>query len=155
MVWERGIKEECAALMRLVASLHLLAVLAEGAAYRSPAARIFVLWALRCAEAIAWDFVVGDADLPACAASPHMAPESGGIGPEDALDLAETFRALAWLLETEIGFLLALGGGYPGRGEHKLSGGYLATTEAHRSAFCAIVALTRSSRATHLAPDTS
>ena len=155
MVWDRRTREQCAALMRLVASLLFLADLAEDAASRSPVPRAFVLWALRCAEAIAWDFVVDGTYLPHRAARPALVSAPGGISPEDALDLAATFRALAWLLETEIGFLLALGRRCPGRGQDKLSRNRLAFAAAYRDALSERAAATRSGSASSRAPDTS
>lgn len=111
MEWQRAWREERAALMRLVALLHALAGLAERAAGRSAAIRGIVLWLLRRAEPIARDYVCGEEDMPACG-DDDMPPATGpwpaapcpvGNRPEDALHLAETFRALAWLLEAQIG----------------------------------------------------
>jgi hypothetical protein len=155
MDWKRAIEEERAALMRLVALLHALARLAEIVAGRSPAVRGFVLWLLRRAAAAARDFVSGDADLPAAATPPHTATEPAGVRPEDAIDLAETFRALAWQLEVEVGLLLALGGVLPDRDEHEPCGGCRAFAEAGRRAFSERVGLVRFDSASHVAPDTS
>ncbi len=87
MDWQRAIGAERAALGRIVVLLCALAVLAERAAGRSPVVRSLVLWFLRQAEAVARDFVIGDA--------PSAAMPPTGTGPADALHLAITLRALA------------------------------------------------------------
>ena len=91
MDWKRAMKEERAALMRIVALLNALAGLAERAASRSPAMRGFVLWVLRHAEAVARDFVAGGPD--ALIASLRVEP--AGARPADAMRLAASLRALA------------------------------------------------------------
>ncbi len=103
MEWERAWREEREALMRLVALLHALAGLAERAAGRSAFIRGIVLWLLRRAEPVAREFVTGERTRP-----PRGWTGGAGCGnrPEDALHLAEIFRALAWLLEAQIGAAL-------------------------------------------------
>lgn len=123
MEWQRAWREERAALMRLVALLNAFAGLAERAAGRSALVRGIVLWLLRRAEPIARDYVCGEEDMPVCG-DDDMPPATGlwpaapcpaGNRPEDALHLAETFRALAWLLEAQIGQLITQGDGRTGR----------------------------------------
>jgi len=109
MEWERAWREERAALMRLVALLHALAGLAERAAGRSAVVRGIVLWFLRRAEAIAYDFVTGEVDPAATTVEP------AGNSPEDALHLAGILRALAWQLEAQVALIGALGDGSAGR----------------------------------------
>jgi hypothetical protein len=104
MNWNQAMKEERAALMRIVALLRALAGLAELAGSRSPAVRGFVLWILRRAEAAAQDFVAGGQDTP-------MAPmpvEPPGARPADALRLAINLRRLARQLECQARLVLGL-----------------------------------------------
>ncbi len=115
MEWERAWREEREALMRLVALLHALAGLSERAAGRSAFIRGIVLWLLRRAEPIACEFVTGEEDMPPDPGVWPAAPAPAGNRPEDALHLAEIFRALAWLLEAQIGPLGAQGDGRAGR----------------------------------------
>ena len=93
MDWKRACEEERAALKRIAALLFAFAGLAELASFRSPAVLGFVLWLLRHAEAVAWDFV-GDAP-----GMPPMAIGQAGNRPEDAMRLAASFRALARQLD--------------------------------------------------------
>jgi hypothetical protein len=91
MDWTRAIKEERAALMRLVALLGALAGLAELAASRSPVLRGFVLWILRRAEVVARDFVAGGEHAPI----PSLPAGPAGTRPADAMRLAASLRRLA------------------------------------------------------------
>lgn len=102
MDWKRAIEEERAALGRVVALLCALAVLAERAAGRSPVVRSLVLWFLRQAEAVACDFVAGDA----ATASMPIAPS--GNAPLDAARLAISLRALARQLDRQARLLPAM-----------------------------------------------
>jgi hypothetical protein len=97
MDWKRAVKQERAALMRLVALLGALAGLAELAATRSPAMRGFVLWVLRHAEAAARDFVADGPDAQIA----FMPAEPSGNRPADAMRLATSLRALAWQIERQ------------------------------------------------------
>ena len=106
MDWERAIREERAALMRIAALLCALARLAELAAGRSPAVRGFVIWLLRLAEPVAWDFVLDDPDMPFPSMSEFVADGS----PAEALALAASFRAMARDLDRQAAQLLALAG---------------------------------------------
>ncbi len=152
MEWQRAFEEERAALMRLVALLHAFAGLAERAAGRSAVIRGIVLWILRRAEPIARDFVVGEEDLP-----PEIDPWSTATGPsgnrpEDALRLAETFRALAFELEAQATVLVLDGDGRAGRTGNPGVRRAAAETLAALSAFASFALLSP-----HLgrAPDTS
>lgn len=110
MEWQQAWREERAALMRLVALLQAFAGLAERAAGRSALVRGIVLWVLRRAERIAGDYVFGDDDMPLAEGHwPALAP--AGNRPEDALRLAEIFRALAWQLEAYASLLVTPGDG--------------------------------------------
>ena len=95
MDWKRAIAEERAALGRIVALLRALAGLAELAAGRSPIVRCLVLMVLRRADAIARDFVAGDATPMAVPVLP------AGFSPTDALRLAQNLRALARELDRQ------------------------------------------------------
>jgi hypothetical protein len=92
--WKLAIDEERAALMRIVALLFSLADLAESASRRCRLVRSFVLWLLRPAESLAWNFVVG---VEPSAALMPVGP--AGDDPADAMRLAENFRDLACELE--------------------------------------------------------
>lgn len=102
--WKLAIKEERAALMRIVALLCSLADLAESAGRRCRPVRGFVLWLLRPAESLARDFVMGEQDAP---------PVSMPVGPAggsraDAMRLAENFRHLACELECQARLTFAI-----------------------------------------------
>ncbi|TYR31903.1 hypothetical protein FY036_12450 [Mesorhizobium microcysteis] len=101
MDWNDALEEELEALGRIVALLCALAVLAERAAGRSPLVRSLVLWLLRRAEAVARDFVEGDAPFGAMPVVP------AGTGPADAMRLAASLRALARQLDREARLLVA------------------------------------------------
>jgi hypothetical protein len=101
MDWNDALEEEREALGRIVALLCALAVLAERAAGRSPLVRSLVLWLLRRAEAVARDFVEGDAP---CEAMPVV---PAGTGPADAMRLAASLRALARQLDRQARLLCA------------------------------------------------
>lgn len=98
MDWNRRNREDGQALKRIVAMLFALADLADRAGSRSRPVRRFVLWMLRPVEAVAWEFVLeaehGAPVLPA----PTLAPR--GDSPADAMHLAQTFRALAAMLDS-------------------------------------------------------
>jgi len=99
--WKSAIKEERAALMRIVALLFSLADLAESASRRCRLVRRFVLWLLRPAENLAWDFVIGT-EPPAALMPP------AGDDRADAMRLAESFRDLACELECRARLALAI-----------------------------------------------
>jgi hypothetical protein len=90
MDWKLAVKEERAALKRIVALLFALADLAESASRRSRIVRRFVIWVLRRAETVARDYVIGE-DMPPAA----MPVGPAGNGPADAMRLAENLRDLA------------------------------------------------------------
>ena len=83
------------ALMRIVALLLALASLAERAAGLPQPVRSAALWFLRPAQALAWEFVTGQA----CPEIPysHRRDERA-----EAMRLAASFRALARSLEAEL-----------------------------------------------------
>ena len=103
MDWKLAMREERAALTRLVALLFALANLAESASCRSQRVRRFVIWVLRQAEAVALDFVIGPAE-----ASAIMLPSPAGDGPAEAMRLALSFRDLACELERQAKFAFAI-----------------------------------------------
>jgi hypothetical protein len=105
MDWTSAMKEERAALKRIVALLFALAVLAESSSRRSGLVRGFVIWILRRAEAVAWDFVIGAAEAPR--ASTLVVP--AGDSPAEALRLAQSFRHLAGELERQARLAFAQG----------------------------------------------
>ena len=106
MEWKQAIEEERAVIGRIVALLVALAGLAELAAGRSAIVRGFVLWLLRHAEAVARDFVEGGEDVP----SAELPMPPAGNGPEDAMRLAASFRALARQLKRQARLLRAPSG---------------------------------------------
>ena len=79
-------------LRRIIALLVSLAVLAERAAERSLPVRWLVLWILRRAETVVEDFVFDETGMPPPALDGIAL---AGNGPDDALRLAASFRALA------------------------------------------------------------
>ena len=83
------------ALMRIVALLLALASLAERAAGMPQPVRSAALWFLRPAQALAWEFVTGQAhpEIP----HTHRRDERA-----EAMRLAVSFRALACSLEAEL-----------------------------------------------------
>lgn len=101
--WKLAIDEERAALTRIVALLLALADLAESASRRCRLVRSFVLWLLRPAESLAWDFVIG-AEPP----SAFMPIGPAGDDPVDAMRLAENFRDLACDLECQASLAFAI-----------------------------------------------
>ncbi len=94
--WKLAMNEERAALKRIVALLFALADLAQSSRSRSRLVRAFVLWVLRQAETVAWDFVIGAEAPPA---SIPVGPV--GDGPADAMRLAQSFRDLARALDRQ------------------------------------------------------
>jgi hypothetical protein len=108
--WKLAMKEERAALMRIVALLFSLADLAESASRRCRLVRSFVLWLLRPAESLARDFVIG-AEPPAALISIGPAGDS----PADAMRLAQSFRDLACELDYQarLAFAIQDGAGQP------------------------------------------
>jgi hypothetical protein len=149
--WKLAIDEERAALMRIVALLFALADLAESAGRRCRPVRSFVLWILRPAESLAWDFVIGT-EPPAALISIGPA----GYSRADAMRLAENFRDLACELECQARLAFAIEDG-AGRASLPRFGAYR-TLEANdflnalRSAVATIAC--RAVRATGQ-PDTS
>lgn len=103
MDWNSAMEDERRMLKGIVAMLFSFAVLAENLRGRSRPVRGFILWVLRIAEDIAREFVLATADdhgasahLPSALVMPAM---QGGDGPADAIRLAQSFRALAILLD--------------------------------------------------------
>jgi len=96
--WNAQIGWERAALYRIVALLLALADLAERAAGASRPVRCQVLWALRHAEAVACAFVTGGTHDPA---AEQFSPDwmTGRSDPADAIDLAVSLRALAFMVQ--------------------------------------------------------
>jgi hypothetical protein len=149
--WKLAIDEERVALTRIIALLFSLADLAESASRRCRLVRSFVLWILRPAESLAWDFVIG-AEPPAALIS--IGPT--GDSRADAMRLAENFRDLACELECQARLAFAIEDG-AGRASLPRFGAYR-TLEANdflnalRSAVATIAC--RAVRATGQ-PDTS
>ena len=108
MDWKLAMKEERAALKRIVALLFALADLAEHAGRRSTLVRRFVIWVLRQAETVARDFVIG-AEAPPV----FMAIGPASDGPADAMRLAQCFRELARELDRQARLAFAVQGGLP------------------------------------------
>lgn len=89
-------------LMRIIALLYAFAGLAERLNELPSPARGLLLWILRHAEAIAREFVMDtalDLGVPAAASVRLIPALHGGESAEDGMRLAESFRALAALLE--------------------------------------------------------
>jgi HAMP domain-containing protein len=97
MEWKQAIREERAALGRIVALLIALAGLAERAAGRSAIVRALVLGFLRRAEIVAREFVDGDLT---------SIPPADGT-PADALRLAASLRALAGQVDRQARSIVA------------------------------------------------
>ena len=97
MDWKLAMKEERAALKRIVALLFAFANLAESASKRSPLVRRFVIWVLRRAETVAQDFVVGE--QPEAPASTPVGPVGDSLA--EAMRLAQSFRDLAYELDRQ------------------------------------------------------
>lgn len=89
------------ALKRIVARLLAFADLAERACDRPLAIRILVLFILRYAERVAWEFVTGETQLP-----DETMPS--GNSPHEAALLAQRFSELACLLNWQINYGAAL-----------------------------------------------
>jgi len=101
--WKLAMKEERAALKSIVALLFALADLAESASRRSGLVRAFVLWVLRQAESVAWDFIIDPVE--ASSATPGV---SAGDSPAEAMRLAQSFRDLARELDRQSKFAFAV-----------------------------------------------
>ncbi|HTV71510.1 MAG TPA: hypothetical protein VMF90_23515 [Rhizobiaceae bacterium] len=94
MDWKAN-DEDGQVLARIAEMLVALSVLAECACGRSLPIRCLILWILRQAEAVACDFVIGEA-LAVGVAAPHQpASMAGGDSVADLMRLAACFRALA------------------------------------------------------------
>ena len=104
MDWKLAMKEERAALKRIVALLFALADLAEFAGRRSPLVRRFVIWVLRQAETVARDFVIGEPEMPTSSMPAGPADDS----PAEAMRLAQSFRDLARELDRQAKFAFAI-----------------------------------------------
>jgi len=104
MDWKLAMKEERAAMQPIVALLFALADLAESASRRSGIVRAFVLWVLRWAETVAWDFIIDPAEPPPCSKAIGPAADS----PAEALRLAQSFRDLACELDHQARFAFAI-----------------------------------------------
>ena len=95
-------------LMRIIAILFCMAALAEGLIGVSPHRRRLVLRVLRPAEAVAREFVAGEAGARDLRGLPSPTPFDGD-GLEDALRLALCFRALALALGAVLAQIAAFG----------------------------------------------
>ncbi len=104
MDWKLAMKEERAALKRIVALLFALANLAESASRRSQRIRRFVIWVLRQAEAVARDFIIGEPEMPTALMPVRPADDS----PAEAMRLAQCFRDLARELDRQAKFAFAI-----------------------------------------------
>ena len=109
MDWKLAMKEERAALKRIVALLFALADLAQSSRSRSTLVRRFVIWVLRQAETVARDFVIGAAE----AQSSLMPASPASDSPAEAMRLAQSFRDLARELDRQSKFAFAVQGGPP------------------------------------------
>ncbi len=105
MDWKLAIKEERAALKRIVALLFALADLAQSVSRRSPRVRRFVIWVLRQAEIVAWDLVIGQPEAPA--PMPPSLFSDSLADPDEAMRLALSFRDLARELRRQAKFAFA------------------------------------------------
>lgn len=102
MNWNAAREDEGRVLKRIVAMLYAFAALAERASTRHLLVRATVLWILRFAETIAWEFVLDEAMQQGASLTPAvlLIPTAhGGDSPADAMRLARSFRALAVMLE--------------------------------------------------------
>jgi len=106
MDWKLAMKEERAALKRIVALLFVLADLAEAASRRSPLVRRFVIWLLRRAETVAQDLIVGEPEAPA--SMPVSLFRDRPADPAEAMRLAQSFRDLARELDRQAKFAFAV-----------------------------------------------
>jgi hypothetical protein len=99
MDWNHQIERHQAALKRIVALLFALAELADRASVRSRRVRREVLFILSHGEAVARDFILGEAQAsgtPNLYLPASVFHDSGSAG--DALELATRLRALAAIL---------------------------------------------------------
>jgi hypothetical protein len=94
MDWKAN-DEDGQALASIAGMLVALAVLAERACGRSLPIRCLILWILRPAEAVARDFVIGEAQAVGVAAPHQPAPMPGVDSIAELMRLAACFRALA------------------------------------------------------------
>lgn len=94
---DRNGRRDRQALRRIVALLVAFAALADRSATRPLPIRVSVLWLLRIAEAVAWDFVIALAE-EAGARTDFDVPSGASNGADDAERLAQSFTALAELL---------------------------------------------------------
>ena len=111
MDWSGAREDERQALKRIVALLFAFAGLAERLCDLSYPARCLLFWVLRCAEEIAREFVVDTALESGASVKPaiFLLPAfHRGDSSTEAIRLAESFRALAVLLDR-------LAGGNTGR----------------------------------------
>jgi len=102
MEWNAAMEDNRRMLKRIVALLFALAGLAERLSNRPPPVRCLVLWILRYAESVARDFVIDTALENGASLTPAvlLIPAwHGGESAADAMRLAESFRALAVLLD--------------------------------------------------------
>ena len=104
MDWKLAMKEERAALKRIVALLFALADLAESAGRRSSLVRRFVIWVLRQAETVGRDIIIGAAE----AQSSLMPASPASDSPAEAMRLAQSFRDLAGELDLQSKFVFAI-----------------------------------------------
>ena len=110
--------EERAVLLRIVALLGALAGIAEYAAGSSPAMRAFLHFLLRHAETVALNSLgcgpwgqAGVCEKPGETGAREGASDCPTGGPEEAMRLAASLWALAWLVERQaMAMLLAMRG---------------------------------------------
>ena len=118
MHWNLAREDNRRVLKRIVALLFAFASLAERSSTKHGLLRASVLWILRSAETIVRDFVMDTAleRGASIASDPFFIPAlHGGNHPADAMRLAESFRALAVLLNR-------LADANPGRGGMCIAG---------------------------------
>lgn len=91
--------KELQVLTRIIVRLYAMADTAECAAFAMPAVRFLVLWWLRIGQAVARDYAGGLAFDAGYQMHLPDQPNWQDSGPDDALRLAEQFRALAEILQ--------------------------------------------------------
>lgn len=98
MAWTAKTGQEADRLMRIAARLFALADLAERAAGRSYPVRLFVLWCLSHADAVARDFIAGSLRIAGSSRPTDLIPAHHGSSPADAFYLATSLRSLGLIL---------------------------------------------------------
>jgi len=100
MDWNAETETDRQALKRIAEMLVALAALADCSCSRSVLVRSLVLWFLRPAETVAWDFVAREAQASGVAMPDMPASIYAGDSVSDAMRLATLFRALALILQS-------------------------------------------------------